>query len=243
MTAPAGLSPGAVVGTVAALWRYPVKSMAGRAVTSAELSWSGLTGDRRWAFLRSGSEQSGFPWHTIRENPLMCRYVAELSDPDRPDRSAVQVRAPDGSRFAVVDPDLAARLGTDVRVMRLHRGAFDALPVSLITTRTVSALCALAAVAGEPLRFRPNLVVEPLAGLPYAEDDWVGATLAVGDAEIRVDQRDPRCTVVDVDPGTGERNAKLLKAVGRERRAQAGVYGSVVRPGTVEVGAAVRIAP
>lgn len=242
MTAVRTPDPGTVVGTVAALWRYPVKSMAGQALTSAELSWSGLAGDRRWAFLRSGSEQNGFPWHTIRENPLMCRYVAELTDPDRPDRSAVQVRAPDGASFAVVDPDLAAMLGTDVRVMRLHRGAFDDMPVSLITTHTVSALCALAEVADESLRFRPNLVVEPLVGMPYAEDDWVGATLAVGDAEIRVDQRDPRCTVIDVNPVTGERDAKLLKVVGRERRAKAGVYGSVVRPGVVEVGAAVRIA-
>ncbi|MFN2464119.1 MAG: MOSC N-terminal beta barrel domain-containing protein, partial [Candidatus Dormibacteria bacterium] len=54
------------VGRVAALWRYPVKSMAGEALAVADVSWHGLAGDRRWAFIREGQERSGFPWLTIR---------------------------------------------------------------------------------------------------------------------------------------------------------------------------------
>lgn len=34
---------------VAALWRYPVKSMLGERVASAEVTDRGLAGDRRWA--------------------------------------------------------------------------------------------------------------------------------------------------------------------------------------------------
>src|SRR5215472_7829396 len=40
------------VGRVAGLWRYPVKSMAAEEARSAEVSWHGLAGDRRWAFIR-----------------------------------------------------------------------------------------------------------------------------------------------------------------------------------------------
>ncbi len=44
-----------VVGRVVALWRYPVKSMAGEELDGAEVSWHGLAGDRRWAFIRGSA--------------------------------------------------------------------------------------------------------------------------------------------------------------------------------------------
>src|SRR4051794_8227570 len=40
------------VGRVAALWRYPVKSMAAEPLESVDVAWHGLVGDRRWAFFR-----------------------------------------------------------------------------------------------------------------------------------------------------------------------------------------------
>jgi uncharacterized protein YcbX len=62
------------VGRVAALWRYPVKSMAAEALEEVEVSWHGLAGDRRWAFVRDGIPRSGFPWMAIRERSEMGRY-------------------------------------------------------------------------------------------------------------------------------------------------------------------------
>jgi len=44
-------------GIVSGLWRYPVKSMAGEAVASTEISWAGLAGDRRWAFVRASGHE------------------------------------------------------------------------------------------------------------------------------------------------------------------------------------------
>ena len=102
-------------GIVSGLWRYPVKSMAGEALASTGISWAGLAGDRRWAFVRPDSQDSGFPWHTIREFPEMSNYVALLSEPARPDRSRVLVRTPDGGLYDVTDPRLAAELGTGLR--------------------------------------------------------------------------------------------------------------------------------
>ena len=238
-----GARTGVQAGIVTGLWRYPVKSMAGEAITSADLSWAGIAGDRRWAFLRPESAASGFPWHTIRENPAMSAYVPRLLEPGRPDKSAVDVRAPGGKTYRITDPGLADELGAGVRVMRLERGLFDAMPVSLITTSTVAALCTLAGVAGNELRFRPNLVIAPASGAPYAEDDWVGCSLRIGGAVIRVDRRDSRCVIVDVNPGTGQPDAPVLKAAGRQRNACAGVYGSTIRPGLVRVGDPVTIAP
>jgi MOSC N-terminal beta barrel domain len=89
-------SGGVPVGTVTGLWRYPVKSMAAEALTTACVSWAGMAGDRRWALVRPASGSNGFPWHTIRENPAMWTYVPRLLDPHRPDKSPIEVRAPDG---------------------------------------------------------------------------------------------------------------------------------------------------
>ncbi len=233
---------GSGVGTVSGLWRYPVKSMAAESLARAELSWAGVTGDRRWAFVRAGAEQNGFPWLTIRDHPPMCRYTARLIDPDRPDKSDIGVQTPDGDTVSVHDPALAAELGPGVRVMRMDRGIFDAMPLSLITTRTVSALCALTHVPGNQRRFRPNVVIASTEDRPFAEDEWVGSVLHIGEAVVRVDARDGRCVVVNVDPDSGRVDASLLKVIGRLRQSRAGVYGTVVHPGLVQIGDPVRVA-
>ena len=226
----------AQAGIVSGLWRYPVKSMAGEALASADLSWAGLAGDRRWAFVRPDSQDSGFPWHTIREFPQMSDYVALLSEPARPDRSCVSVRTPDGDMYDVTDPRLAAQLGTGLRVMRLDRGAFDAMPVSVISHSTVSALSILAQVPSNELRFRPNVVVTLDSGAPFEEDDWVGSAVRIGSVVVRIDRRDSRCIIVNVDPATGQPGSRMLKVIGATRRACAGVYGTTVAPGLIRVG-------
>jgi uncharacterized protein len=223
-------------GIVSGLWRYPVKSMAGEALASTDISWAGLAGDRRWAFVRPDSESSGFPWHTIREFPAMSGYVARLDEPARPDRSRVLVRTPDGGRYHVTDPRLAAELGPGLRVMRLDRGAFDAMPVSVISDSTVSALCTLARVPASELRFRPNVVVTLDSSAPFEEDEWVGSAVRIGAAVVRLDRRDSRCIIVNVDPASGLPGSHLLKVIGTTRGACAGVYGTTVLPGLIRVG-------
>jgi uncharacterized protein YcbX len=224
-------------GTVSGLWRYPVKSMAGEALAGTDISWAGLAGDRRWAFVRPDSAASGFPWHTIREFPQMSSYVALLGEPARPDRSLVLVRTPDGGRYDdVTDPRLAAELGKGLRVMRLDRGAFDAMPVSVISDSTVSALCTLARLPANELRFRPNIVVTLDSGAPFEEDEWVGSAVRIGAAVVRMDRRDSRCIIVNVDPASGLPAPHLLKVIGTARGACAGVYGTTALPGPIRLG-------
>lgn len=224
------------VGSVARLWRYPVKSMSAEALDEVELSWAGLAGDRRWAFLRADSEKNDFPWQTIRENPEMGGYRPRLTHPKRPDKSTVNVRAPNGDQYDISDPALASLVGDGVRLMRLNRGAFDAMPVSLITTQTVAAICDLASVPVDALRFRPNLLVDSRLDEPFHEDEWVGSVIRIGGARIRVDRQDSRCVVVNVDPATAEKNQRVLKVIGRRRGAALGVYGTVVEPGSIHIG-------
>ena len=224
------------VARVVSLFRYPVKSMAAEVLDEVDVSWQGMAGDRRWAFVQDGLVRSGFPWLTIRELPAMWRYRPSFVDPLRPDKSPVMVRTPAGSDLDVTAPALAAELGPGVRVIKHDRGLFDGFPLSLISTRTVADLGTAAGAELNPLRFRPNLLVEPIDDTPFPEESWVGSVLRIGDIRMRVDNRDQRCIMVNVDPQTTKRNAAVLRAIGRERQACLGVYGTAVTPGRVAVG-------
>ena len=224
------------LGRVVALLRYPVKSMAGEELDSVEVSWHGFAGDRRWAFVRDGLERSGFPWLTIRERSDMWRYLPWFADPSKPDVSRTLVRTPGGRELDVVDPTLAAELGDGARVIKQNRGVFDTSPLSLMTTQSVAAVGSLVSAELDPRRFRPNILVEAAGDEPFAEDDWVGSVLEIGSARIRVDLRDERCVMVNVDPATTERDAAVLKAIARERDACLGVYASTATPGRIRLG-------
>lgn len=131
---------------------------------------------------------------------------------------------------------MSVHLGKDVRLARAPRGGVVfADPITLVTTASLDAL-------GEdvqPARFRATLVVE--TDEPWAEDHWLGRTMTVGDATIRIGGPIPRCAVVDHHPETGEKNTRLLKALTHTRPTNKagepmfGVYATVVTPGTVAV--------
>ncbi len=230
------------VGRLVGLWRYPVKSMGGEPLTSVDVSWHGLAGDRRWAFVRPGATRSAFPWLTIRERGDMSRFVPSLVDPGEPETSGTVVRTPSGEEYDVTDPELGAFLDPEgATVIRQARGVFDTLPISLISAQTVEALGASVGLQLDVQRFRPNLLIDVESGAPFAEDGWVGRELEIGGLRMRVDKQDGRCVVITVDPATGERSPGILRAVAQERDGCLGVYGSTVRPGTVTVGDPVRL--
>jgi uncharacterized protein YcbX len=218
--------------------------MGAEVLTEAQVSWHGLAGDRRWAFVRDGVERSGFPWLTLRNREAMGHYRPVLTDPDRPDTSPTVVHTPSGAVFDVADPALGAELWPDgARVIRQNRGVFDTSPLSLITTQTIAGLGELVGERLDVQRFRPNILVEADADTPFAEDAWVGRVLRLGSLLMRVDKRDGRCVVITIDPVTAERNPAVLRAVAAERQGCLGVYGSTVEPGRVAVNDVVLMEP
>jgi uncharacterized protein YcbX len=235
------------VGRVVGLWRYPVKSMAAEPLTEVDVSWHGLAGDRRWAFVREGAVESGFPWLTLRERNDMNRYRPSFGDPRRPDASATRVRTPSGALLDVTDPALARELAPDgslgARVLRQDRGIFDTFPLSLVTTQSIARLGETVGVPLDVQRFRPNFLVEAEDDEPFAEDSWVGSTLRIGGVRLRIDKRDGRCLVITLDPATAQRNPAILRAVARDRQGCFGVYGTTVSPGRVAIHDSVFVEP
>ena len=228
---------GKPIGRVVGLWRYPVKSMGAEALDGVDVSWFGLAGDRRWAFVRNDVVRSDFPWFTIRQRNDMNHYHPSFVEPTRPDKSPTIVRTPSGNVLDVTDPNLGEELCPGgARVIKQNRGVFDTFPLSLITTQTISRL---GETVGTPLnvqRFRPNFLIEATDDRPFPEDNWVGSVLRIGNLCLRVDKRDGRCVVITIDPVTAERTPEVLRTVVNERQGCLGVYGSTVEPGRVSLG-------
>ena len=224
------------VGHVVGLWRYPVKSMGGEALSEADVSWNGVAGDRRWAFIRNNAVRSGFPWFTLRERGDMSGYIPSFADPDKPDTSQTVVRTPSGAIVDVDDPALGAELCPGgAQLIRQSRGVFDTFPLSLISKQTIARLGEMVGERLDVRRFRPNILVDATDDAPFPEDDWVGRVLRFGSVRMRVDKRDGRCVVITIDPATAERNPVILRTVAAERQGCLGVYGTTVNPGRVAV--------
>lgn len=225
-----------IMGRVVALYRYPVKSMAAESLETVKVGWNGFDGDRRWAFVREGTERNGFPWLTIRQNARMWLYRPYFVDPADPNKSVTMVRTPEENELDVVDPMLALELGHGARILRQTRGIFDTLPLSLISNQAIYSLGASLGNELDARRFRPNFVIEAADGGDAPEDSWIGYVVRIGDIRMRIDQRDKRCIVVNVDPATAEKDPSVLRTITEQSKSCLGVYGSTITAGTVSVG-------
>ncbi|MBM3649808.1 MAG: hypothetical protein FJX11_18665, partial [Alphaproteobacteria bacterium] len=172
------------VGVVKAIYRYPVKSMGGERLGSAALRSSGIDGDRQYAFRRQ-NDASRFPWFTGRDLPPLVTYSARLLDTDNPRQAAARVSGPDGE-WTIDDVELRYRLsdasGEPLQLLRVERGAFDNLPVSVLSTATLGMIEARHGRRLDERRFRANIVIESTVGGDAGrETNWVGGILTLGD--------------------------------------------------------------
>lgn len=105
-------------------------------------------------------------------------------------------------------------LGRPVRLARAPRAGiiFAGPGVSLLGTASLRDLAERLGVrAVDPARFRATLVVE--TQVPYEEEAWLGRELTLGTATVRIGLPVPRCAVIDHDPTTGERDARVLRTL------------------------------
>jgi uncharacterized protein len=219
-------------GVVTALGRWPVKSAGGEELRELALDEHGVAGDRSVALVAGGRLL------TARRAPGLLAWAA-AGDPPR-------LTAPDGTARAWDDPDLpgalAADLGYDVELRHDPAGQPD-VPgtVHLVTEASLRALQAeLGAAVFDPRRFRANVRAE-LDAPAFAEEDWAGRTVRIGDAELVVDQPCLRCAIPTYDPSTQERAPRVLKHLTREHGGAFGVYLVPRGPATIRVGDRVEI--
>lgn len=121
---------------------------------------------------------------------------------------------------------------------------FDAGMVHLLTTATLDRLRELYPQGRfEVRRFRPNVVVELGSGEKgFAENAWVGHTLAIG-ANVRLNITKPcaRCVMTALAQGDLPKDPGILRTVAEHNKANIGVYAAVARGGTIRRGDPVRL--
>jgi uncharacterized protein YcbX len=220
-----------VNGTVTELHRWPVKSLAGEPVDALRIDGRGAGGDRAHALLHT--HKGELRRLTAREAPRMLAWSASYDgadvDPAAPPEPVLT--APDGTRRAWADPELADALSADLgRAVALHRdaaGQQDLADTLLVTT--TGTLAALEAEMGQPVdlrRFRTNVHLV-LNAEPFAEEGWEGRRMTVGEAELELLHPCVRCAIPTRHPDNQVKWAELLRHL---TRAHSGLFGINARP-------------
>jgi len=257
-----------IVGKIDSLWRYPVKSMRGEELDEAFASFSGIYGDRLFAFESSASPK-GFPYLTAREQQRLLQYRPHFRHPDkaaRPinlteaesmganpvwaDRSElmVDVETPDEQTLAIDDPALMDMLRTNIdqkhqlTLMRSERAMTDCRPVSIFSLQSARQLGEETGTPIDKRRFRANVYVDLASAQGFAENEFVGRSVRIGPkVVVTVLERDARCVMITLDPDTGEKTPSILKKVAQAHEGMAGVYGAVMVEGMLHKGDPVEV--
>lgn len=120
------------------------------------------------------------------------------------------------------------------RIVSVGRGMTDSdFPsVSVLSETSLAALSEAMGTALSPHRFRGNLWID--GAEPFAEFDWIGSSIRIGDAVLEIRERITRCLATSANPTTGLRDADTLGALERGFEHQDfGVYAVVTKGGRI----------
>jgi uncharacterized protein len=249
------------IGTVCALWRYPVKSLRGEPLREAVIAENGLQGDRAWAIreLDRGGIMSARTW------PAMLHLSASYENDRAADNNArVRIELPDRRCIHADDPDASAILSElfrrKVRLERVRnerlspeeleaimrgeaypprRDFFDEDVIHLIASGTLEHLRNLCAGSDfDERRFRANIYVDTGAENDgFIEDRWLEGKLAIGE-KVGITGMRPaiRCAMTTHPQSELPHDVAILRTAWQHHQAYVGVFAAVGAPGTVHVG-------
>ena len=239
------------------IYRYPVKGLTAEALEEVTLApGETLPEDRRFALVQGDAtfDPAAPAWLPKRNfGCLMVNarlalvhsaYDARSADlllrlPGQPPLVA-NTRTEDG-RTAIADA-LTAYLGEEARgtprFIEAPGHTFSDVPKKVVSIIGLSSLHALEQASGatlDPLRFRANVYVS--GGSPWSEFDWIDQEIQLGQTKLRVVKRIVRCPATEVNPATGERDARPPRWL-RDHfgHADLGVYAEVIEGGRIAVG-------
>ena len=265
------------VGAVAALWRYPVKSMMGEELNSCEVTDRGLLGDRQFAVVDRGTGKVGGAKNPRKWGNFFDFRAAYAQPPQAAGAMPpVRITLPDGTAVTTGHGDLEQVLsrafGRDVALGEAQPGDrlpgataeeywpdmagldyrdtvtdfdmqagtfFDTAVVHLLTTATIDRLRGLYPQGRfEARRFRPNIVVSTGPDeLGFAENDWIGHTVAIGGTvRLAITGPCPRCVMITLPQGDLPKDPGILRTAAQHNAVSVGVYASVLTGGSIRRG-------
>ena len=210
---------------VAEIWRYPVKSMAGEQLQTAQLTATGIAGDRVIQVQNARGRTI-----TSRTHPGLLGHRAVL------DQGGVPLV--DGRPWT--DPTVLADIqqiaGPGAQLVNddgLDR--FDVMPLLIATDG------AIAAFGRDRRRLRPNLVVGGVTGLD--ERLWQGGRLVIGDVVIDIADLRGRCIMTTFDPDTLVPDPNVLRDIVKRFGGKLALNCEVAQGGTIGIDQKVEFLP
>jgi hypothetical protein len=258
-----------IVGTIEALWRYPVRSVLGEALQTATLGKFGVVGDRSYSivdaseFAMVSAAISARKWSALVG--VRAAFVTEPSLDAVP--PLVRLTFPDGEELLSDSAELAARLTaltgrettlwsgqtsgarkSDEAEARTDgktspKAPYELMPIHLLTTASVrAAVAAYPEGVFDPIRFRPNIVLDTPDAEGFVESSWLGKSLAIGDkVRLKIDDNCVRCVMTTLSHGAFEEDKNILKTVHKANDQNLGIYASVESPGVIRQGDFVKL--
>lgn len=202
---------------VAQIWRYPVKSMAGEPLQSAQVSALGIDGDRVVVVANPPGR-----FVTARSHPALLGHKGTTS--------AEGLVLVDGRPWS--DPSVLADVrdiaGPQAELIGVRSAErFDVLPLLVATDG------AIAAFGRDGRRLRPNLVIGGVEGMD--ERKWPGRRLRIGELIIAVHSLRGRCVMTTYDPDTLRQDPGVLKDIAKRFGGQLALNCAVEKGGAIEL--------
>ncbi|MDJ0638916.1 MAG: MOSC domain-containing protein [Paracoccaceae bacterium] len=238
--------------TLAQIWRHPVKAIGREALDQVTLTpgaW--LPGDRLWGVAHERSKLDGDGWakkanflRGVTDPALMAATC--VMDDDTGFITMSHPKAGDVRFHPESDPQpfldwvggiWSAELPAPTGLYRASDAHLTDVPDAWISIAALSSNRALGQRMGQTLspdRWRANLWLEGTA--PWAEKEWVGETLRIGETILKVACEITRCKATMANPETGRRDADTLGALDALGHQEFGLYAEVIEGGTIRVG-------
>ena len=246
-----------MTGTLAQIFRHPIKGHGREALASVDLSAGAcLPMDRHWAVAHDAA-RLGPGWNPCANFARGAKAPALMAVTSMLDGDTVTLRHPDRGEIAFRSDDPAdlprfldwvsplnpPDRAQPVQIVTAGRGMTDSdfASVSILSLSSLADLSARMDTDLSVHRWRGNLWLDGTA--PFAEFDWIGKHLTIGKAVLRIKERITRCTATMANPDTGIRDADTLAGLQAAYGHQDfGVYGVVIEGGPIATGDAWSIA-
>jgi uncharacterized protein YcbX len=206
-----------------ALWRHPIKSLAGEQVPVTTIGPDGIPGDR---IVRVRGPEG------VRTSRRHSRLLGLRGTLDPAGGALINGHRWDSAEALALVKEAAGADAWLEASSGLDR--FDILPLLVATDGAV------AAFGRDVRRLRPNLVIGGAAGL--VEREWPGTELHIGEAIVRLDSLRSRCRMTTIDPDTLHVDPGVLRDIVRRFDNKLALNAEVVRGGTIHVGDPVALA-
>ena len=238
------------VGMISAIWRYPVMGLRGEPMESAQVSGSGILGDRSHVLVDADSGRVIDPivwqysWGKTDAFPRMLELgAAYVPHP----KDSVRITTASGSPVSSSETDvlrsISEHLDRRLRIVpspevmadKARRGR----AVHVLTTASLAGLREVYPGGDFAVqRFRPNVLVTPSSGLTgFVEDGWLGRGLSMGsDVRLKVDRLNKRCIFTTLGQPDLPEDTRILETIANQNKNVLGVLCSVELSGAIRVG-------